>query len=60
MDLVSAQMRRDKRRFSEKGKIGLSERELELNRQQRTVLKKVNEIINNNPEAILEDKRTIR
>ncbi len=59
MDLVSAQMRRDKRRFSEKGKIGLSERELDLNRQQRTVLKKVNDIINNNPEAILEDKELL-
>jgi len=59
MDLVSAQMRRDKRRFSEKGKIGLSERELDLNRQQRTVLKKVNEIINNNPNAILEDKELL-
>jgi AraC-like DNA-binding protein len=59
MDLVSAQMRRDKRRFSEKGKIGLSERELDLNRQQRTVLKKVNDIINNNPQAILEDKELL-
>jgi hypothetical protein len=59
MDLVSAQMRRDKRRFSEKGKIGLSERELDLNRQQRTVLKRVNDIINNNPEAILEDKELL-
>ena len=59
MDLVSAQMRRDKRRFSEKGKIGLSERELDLNRQQRTVLKKVNDIINSNPEAILEDKELL-
>jgi hypothetical protein len=60
MDLISAQMRRDKRRFSEKGKIGLSERELDLNKQQRTVLKRVNEIINNNPGAILEDRGTIR
>ena len=59
MDLVSAQMRRDKRRFSEKGKIGLSERELDLNKQQRTVIKKVNEIINNNPNAILEDKELL-
>ena len=59
MDLVSAQMRRDKRRFSEKGKIGLSERELDLNKQQRIVLKKVNEIINNNPNAILEDKELL-
>jgi len=59
MDLISAQMRRDKRRFSEKGKIGLSERELDLNRQQRTVLKKVNDIINSNPEAILEDKELL-
>jgi len=59
MDLVSAQMRRDKRRFLKKGKIGLSERELDLNRQQRTVLKKVNDIINNNPEAILEDKELL-
>jgi hypothetical protein len=59
MDLVSAQMRRDKRRFSEKGKIGLSERELDLNRQQRTVLKRVNDIINSNPEAILEDKELL-
>jgi hypothetical protein len=59
MDLVSAQMRRDKRRFSEIGKIGLSERELDLNKQQRTVLKKVNEIINNNPNAILEDKELL-
>jgi AraC-like DNA-binding protein len=59
MDLVSAQMRRDKRRFSEKGKIGLSERELDLNKQQRTVLKRVNDIINNNPEAILEDKELL-
>jgi len=59
MDLVSAQMRRDKRRFLKKGKIGLSEREVDLNRQQRTVLKKVNDIINNNPEAILEDKELL-
>ena len=59
MDLVSAQMRRDKRRFEEKGKISLSERELDLNKQQRTVLKKVNEIINNNPNAILEDRELI-
>jgi hypothetical protein len=59
MDLISAQMRRDKRRFSEKGKIGLSERELDLNKQQRTVLKKVNEIINNNPGAILEDRELL-
>ena len=59
MDLISAQMRRDKRRFSEKGKIGLSERELDLNKQQRTVLKRVNEIINNNPNAILEDKELL-
>ena len=59
MDLISAQMRRDKRRFSEKGKIGLSERELDLNKQQRTVLKRVNDIINNNPEAILEDKELL-
>ena len=59
MDLVSAQMRRDKRRFSEKGKIGLSERELDLNKQQRTVLKRVNDIINSNPEAILEDKELL-
>ena len=59
MDLVSAQMRRDKRRFEEKGKISLSERELDLNRQQRTVLKKVNDIINSNPEAILEDKELL-
>jgi hypothetical protein len=59
MDLISAQMRRDKRRFSEKGKIGLSERELDLNKQQRTVLKKVNEIINNNTGAILEDKELL-
>ena len=59
MDLISAQMRRDKRRFSEKGKIGLSERELDLNRQQRTVLKRVNDIINSNPEAILEDKELL-
>jgi hypothetical protein len=59
MDLISAQMRRDKRRFSEKGKIGLSERELDLNKQQRTVLKRVNDIINNNPGAILEDKELL-
>ena len=59
MDLVSAQMRRDKRRFEEKGKIGLSERELDLNKQQRIVLKKINEIINNNPNAILEDKELL-
>jgi hypothetical protein len=59
MDLISAQMRRDKRRFSEKGKIGLSERELDLNKQQRTVLKRVNEIINNNSGAILEDKELL-
>ena len=59
MDLVSAQMRRDKRRFEEKGKIGLSERELDLNKQQRIVLKKVNEIINNNPNSILEDKELL-
>ena len=59
MDLVSAQMRRDTRRFEEKGKISLSERELDLNKQQRTVLKKVNEIINNNPNAILEDRELI-
>ena len=59
MDLVSAQMRRDKRRIEEKGKISLSERELDLNKQQRTVLKKVNEIINNNPNAILEDRELI-
>ena len=59
MDLVSAQMRRDKRRFEEKGKISLSERELDLNKQQRIVLKKVNEIINNNPNAILEDRELL-
>jgi hypothetical protein len=59
MDLVSAQMRRDKRRFLKKGKIGLSERELDFNRQQRTVLKRVNEIINNNPGAILEDRELL-
>ena len=59
MDLISAQMRRDKRRFSEKGKIGLSERELDLNKQQRIVLKRVNDIINNNPGAILEDKELL-
>jgi len=59
MDLISAQMRRDKRRFSEKGKIGLSERELDLNKQQRTVLKRINDIINNNPGAILEDKELL-
>ena len=49
----------NKRRFEEKGKISLSERELDLNKQQRTVLKKVNEIINNNPNAILEDRELI-
>jgi hypothetical protein len=59
MDLVSAQMRRDKRRFEEKGKISLSKRELDLNKQQRIVLKKVNEIINNNPNAILEDRELL-
>ena len=59
MDLVSAQMRTHKRTFEEKGKISLSERELDLNKQQRTVLKKVNEIINNNPNAILEDRELI-
>jgi AraC-like DNA-binding protein len=59
MDLVSAQMRRDKRRFEEKGKISLSKRELDLNKQQRVVLKKINDIINSNPEAILEDKELL-
>jgi DNA-binding transcriptional regulator YhcF (GntR family) len=55
-DLVSKQMRKAKKRFKEIGKISLSKADLTFNRAQNTILKLANELINSNPEAVLNDK----
>ena len=54
-DLVSKQMRKAKKRFKEIGKISLSKADLTFNRAQNTILKLANELINSNPEAVLND-----
>ena len=58
-NLVDKQINRDKKRFNEKGKIGLSNREVDLNTQQRLLIKEANELINENPNAILKDKNLL-
>ena len=57
--LVKKQMIRDKKRFLEAGKIGLSKADLALNSNQRTLIKKANELINSNPDALLKDKNLL-
>ena len=58
-NLVDKQIIRDKKRFKEKGKIGLSTREVDLNTQQRLLIKEANELINSNPTALLKDKNLL-
>jgi len=57
--LVKKQMIRDKKRFLEAGKIGLSKADLALNSNQRTLIKSANELINSNPDALLKDKNLL-
>jgi len=54
--LASKQMARDKKRFLEEGQIGLSDADKTLNYKQRILLKGANDLINSNPEALLNDK----
>jgi len=58
--LVNKQMIRDKKRFVEAGKIGLSKADLALNLNQRTLIKEANELINSNPTALLKDKNLLK
>ena len=57
--LAQRQIRRDKKRFREKGKIKLSPREINLNTQQRFLLKEANDLINENPQELLKDKKLL-
>lgn len=57
--LAQRQIRRDRKRFKEKGKIKLSPREINLNTQQRFLLKEANDLINENPQELLKDKKLL-
>ena len=57
--LAQRQIRRDRKRFREKGKIKLSPREINLNTQQRFLLKEANDLINENPQELLKDKKLL-
>jgi len=57
--LAEAQTRRDTKRFREKGKIKLNPREIGLNTQQRFIIKQANDLINQNPEELLKDKKLL-
>ena len=57
--LVNKQMIRDKKRFAEAGKIGLSKADLALNLNQRTLIKEANDLINANPGALLKDTKLL-
>jgi len=57
--LAKAQTRRDTKRFKEKGKIKLSPREINLNTQQRFLVKEANTLINQNPKELLKDKKLL-
>ena len=53
-------MIRDKKRFVEAGKIGLSKADLALNLNQRTLIKEANDLINENPGALLKDTKLLK